>query len=80
LKPRAEILHTRPNPGLTDKIIAVNGLEAQSDVEDFSLTSTSPNPNIQSHTGFGGCDAVESDSPMYITLLTQGVRKMLTPG
>jgi hypothetical protein len=32
------------------------------------LTSLLRNPKIQSHTGFGGCEAVESDSPMYIPL------------
>jgi hypothetical protein len=36
--------------------------------EVFPLTTFAARPNIQSHTGFGGCDAVEPDSPMYITL------------
>ena len=33
----------------------------------FFLTSLAANHKLQSH-GFGGCDAVETDSPMYITL------------
>jgi hypothetical protein len=34
----------------------------------FLLTSFAANSKLLSHTGFDGCDAVEPDSPMYITL------------
>src|SRR5258706_8858396 len=41
----------------------------------FSLDLPLPDALRSNHTGFDGCDSVESDSPMYIPLRRAGVRK-----
>jgi hypothetical protein len=53
---------------LSDKLFGINRLRGNFRLGLFYLTSLVRNPKIQSHTGFGGCEAVGSDSPMYIPL------------
>jgi hypothetical protein len=75
-----QFFHNGPQARRGRKGTSVKGLGLNVELEDFPLTSNAARPNIQSHTGFGGCDAVESDSPMYITLANPGNAQMLTFG